>query len=201
MRDHVSVSSKRRKPPLDKKAIRARLDRARDEQLVVGVRRWIRGADYVEGFVVGIGARWVALAKLDSRVSFDGWTLLRLKDIQAVTVEPDPDSFTVKALQARSEWPPPSAAVELDDLHDAATTASAVAAMTSIFVEFDRPDICYIGSLLAADDKRLRVLEVDTQGQWRRKSRSIDPGDVTRIDFGGRYEDALALVAGPRPET
>ncbi|MFC8732859.1 hypothetical protein ACFT5B_10400 [Luteimicrobium sp. NPDC057192] len=194
------MSSKKSKPPIDNKAIRVRLERARDERLVVGARRWIRGADYLEGFVVGIGKRWVALAKLDSRVSFDGWTLLRLKDIQAVTLEPDPDCFTVKALRARSEWPPPSADVELDDLRGAATAAAAVAPTTSVFVEFDRPDICYIGSLVSVDDKGLRLLEVDTQAEWRRKPRSIDRDDVTRIDFGGRYEEALALVAGAAPD-
>ncbi|BDZ40714.1 hypothetical protein GCM10025865_32820 [Paraoerskovia sediminicola] len=193
------MSSKKSKPPVDKNAVRARLERAKDEQLVVGVRRWIRGADYIEGFVVGIGARWVAVAGLAGRVRFDGFALLRLNDIQAVTIDPDPDCFTVKALRARSEWPPPSTEVELDDLRGAVTTAAAAAPTTSIFVEFDRPDICYVGSLVFVDSAVLRLLEVDPQGQWRRKARSLDPDDVTRIDFGGDYEEALALVAGPPP--
>ena len=72
--------------------------------------------------------------------------------------------------------------------------------MTSVFVELDRPDICYIGSLISVAANRSRLLEVDTEGRWRIKARSIDPDDVTRIDFGGRYEEALALVAGPPPK-
>ncbi|MFC8597789.1 hypothetical protein [Isoptericola sp. NPDC057191] len=194
------MPSKKSRPPRDKRAVRERLERASQERLAVGVRRWIRGADHIEGFVVGVGARWVALAQLDDRVSLDGWTLLRLKDIQAVTVEPDHDSFTIKALRARAEWPPQVPDVALDDLRGAATSAAALAPMSATFVELDRPDICYVGSLVSVDDRRLRLLEVDTQGQWHRKTRSLDPDDVTRIDFGGRYEETLALVAGPAPE-
>ncbi|WP_068201991.1 hypothetical protein [Isoptericola dokdonensis] len=194
------VPGKKSTPPIDSSVVRARLERAKDDRLMVGVRRWIRRADRVEGFVVGIGARWVALAEVDGSVRFDGWTLLRLEDIQAVTVDPDPDSFTVKALRARSEWPPPSTDVELDDFRSAVATSAAMAPMTSIFVELDRPDICYIGAVVSVDADTLRLLEVDQQAQWHRKVRPIDASDVTRIDFGGAYEEALALVAGPPPK-
>jgi hypothetical protein len=33
----------------------------------------------------------------------------------------------------------------------------------------------------------------------RKKAASYDPADVTRLDFGGGYEEALSLVAGSPP--
>src|SRR4051794_17023762 len=100
------MSGKRKKPPIDKAAVLTRLSPAQQNQLLVTVRRWIPRADRLEGFVVGIGDKWVALQRLSDRIAFDGWQLIRVKDIQAVSIDPDPDCFEVRALKARSLWPP-----------------------------------------------------------------------------------------------
>jgi hypothetical protein len=71
--------------------------------------------------------------------------------------------------------------------------------MVSVFDEFDEPDVCWIGAVASLDGSKLRLLEVNTRGGWARKPRSFDPADVTRIDFGGGYEEALGLVAGSPP--
>jgi hypothetical protein len=101
------MSGKRKKPPIDKKTVLARLEQAQEHQLLVHVRRWIPDADRLEGFVVAIGDKWVAVQRLSDRIAFDGWQLLRLKDIQAVSIEPDPDCFEVEALKARNCGPRP----------------------------------------------------------------------------------------------
>jgi hypothetical protein len=197
-----AMPTKPRKPPIDKKAVLARLEHAQTEQLLVRLRRWIPDADRLEGFVVGIGAEWVALQRLSDRIAFDGWQLVRRKDIQSVTIEPDPDCFEITALRARDLWPPtaPELDLDLDDTVGAITTASrAAATMLSVHVELDRPDVCWIGAVTSVDERLLRLLEVNTHGGWARRSRTFDPADVTRLDLGGGYEEALLLVAGPPP--
>jgi hypothetical protein len=42
--------------------------------------------------------------------------------------------------------------------------------------------------------KKLALLEIDTQGRWD-EVRHFRLKDITRIDFGGGYEAALAAVA------
>ena len=195
----VIMSGKRKKPPIDKEAVLPRLARAQQDQLLVTVRRWIPDADRLEGFVVGIGQKWVALQRLSDRVAFEGWHLIRVKDVQAVSIDPDPECFEVKALKARSLWPPSAPELSLDDVVRAVDSASAVTAMVSVFDEFDRPGACWIGDVTSLDDSKLHLLEVNTRGGWARKPRTFDPADVTRIDFGGGYEEALSLVAGPPP--
>ena len=69
----------------------------------------------------------------------------------------------------------------------------------SILVELDRPDILWLGAVTAIDKDTVKFLEVDTLAGWYRKPRSIDVEDVTRIEFGGFYEEGLALVVAPRP--
>jgi hypothetical protein len=176
----------------------ARLSRAQQNQLLETVRRWIPDADRLEGFVVGIGQKWVALQRLSDRIAFDGWQLIRVKDIQAVSVDPDPDCFEVKALKARSLWPPSAPDLALDDVVSAVDSASGPTAMVSVFDEFDRPEVCWIGEVTSLGDSKLHLLEVNTRG-WARKARTFDPADITRIDFGGGYEEALRLVAGSPP--
>jgi hypothetical protein len=195
----VIMSAKRKKPPIDKEATLTRLARAQQNQLLVTVRRWIPNADRLEGFVVVIGQKWVALQRLSDRIVFDGWQLIRVKDIQAISVDPDPDCFEVKALKARSLWPPSAPDLTLDDVVSAVGSASAGTAMVSVFDEFDRPDLCWIGEVTSLDDSKLHSLEVNTRAGWARKPRTFDPADVTRIDFGGGYEEALRLVAGSPP--
>lgn len=195
----VSVSGNRKKPkkpPIEKKSVLARLQRARDRQLYVSVRRWIPDSERVDGFVLALGEKWVALAELDG-VSLYGWCLLRLKDIQAVFI--DPDSLATKVLQARDQWPPQAVDVSLDDAAAALSSTTEIAPLISIFVEFDRPDIMWLGSVTATNRDRVLFLEVSTLAEWHRKPRIIDLEDVTRIAFGGSYEEGLALVAGPRP--
>lgn len=199
VRSMIGAVSRPRKPPIDKKDARARLEHARDEQLLVNVRRWIPQSDRVEGFVVAIGERWVALQRLSDRIVFDGWAMLRLKDIQAVSIEPDPDSFEVRALRVREQWPPTAPRVDLDRTESLIATAASVAPMVTVFDDFSRPDACWIGSVVSVDERMLRLLEVSTRGGWERKPRTFSPADITRVDIGGGYEEALHLVAGPPP--
>lgn len=198
-RHHRNHEREAEKPPIDKKSVLARLQHAQEHQLLVHVRRWIPDADRLEGFVVAIGNEWVALQRLSDRIAFDGWQLLRLKDVQAVSIDPDADSFEIKALKARELWPPTAPDVDLDDVVGALKAVSAATPMVSVFDEFDRPAACWIGAVASLDESKLRLLEVNTRGGWAPKPRSFDPVDVTRIDFGGGYEEALGLVAGAPP--
>lgn len=191
--------SKSKKTPTDISVVLDRLSRALDTHQPVGVGRWIAGSDRVDGFVTGIGAAWVALAKLDDRVRPDGWSLLRLSDIKSVSIDPDPDCFEIKALRARNLWPPTPTDVALDDVAALVRSAARAEPVITVFVEDDRPHICWIGSVMSLGEQTLRLLEIDTHGEWRRKPRAIDLEDITRIEFGGGYEEALRLVAGPPP--
>ena len=191
--------SKPKQPPTDTSLVLDRLARALDTHQPVGVRRWIAGSDRVDGFVTGVGAAWVALAKLDDRIRPDGWSLLRLSDIKSVSIDPDPDCFEIKALRARNLR-------HHADRHSPRRcrrlirSAARADPVITVFVEDDRPDICWIGAVISVGEQTLRLLEIDTQGEWhRRKPRAIDLEDITRIEFGGGYEEALRLVAGPPP--
>jgi hypothetical protein len=82
------------------------------------------------------------------RMSLDGWVLVRLKDVQAVSMDPDPECFEIKALKARNQWPPTAPELHLDDAVGVLTSTSATPAMVSVCDEFDRPDVCWIDAVV-----------------------------------------------------
>lgn len=190
------------RPPISKGKIRQRLGKAADTQCLVGLRRWIPDADYLEGFVVGQSPAWTLLARLSDRIELDGWIAVRTEDIQSVTLIPVEDCFEIKALRARSQWPPTGpASVRMSSAQELVETISRVTPMASIFREYHRPDVCWIGAVRKINAETVSLLEVNVAGGWARKPRHFDLDDITRLDFGGGYEEALLMVAGAPPSS
>lgn len=184
------------KRPMD----RSTLDAAASDLGLVRVHRSIAGADLSEGYVVGIGSKWLLLAVLDDRIVLDGYTAVRVDDIRKVRVKKN-QSFVRRALEMREQWPPTRPPeVELDRTGDLIRSVAAAWPLVTFFAERDDPDLCYIGRPVAWSGKSADWLHITSQAEWdvdaidRRHLR-----DVTRVDFGGLYEDALAAVAGPAP--
>ncbi len=144
----------------------------------------------------------MALADLSDEMHLDGWTFIRLKDIQAVDLDPDVECFPTRAVRLRGQWPPtnpcPDVAV-LDDVVSLVTTVRDLSPLVTVHREFSRPDACWIGAVTDIDERRLWLHQVDPDAEWGRKLRQKDLDDLTRIQVGGAYEEARALVAGPRP--
>jgi hypothetical protein len=180
--------------------VAARLARAQAEGLLVRVRRTLPDADVVDGFVVGVGAEWLALAWLSDRIELDGWSLLRVADVRSVKIEPDEECFEIRALRARGQWPPTDPGVPLDDTAAAVLAIGASWPLVAVHRELDRPDEAWVGAVRGVKGSTLTLLEVGVQADWGRKTRSYDLDDLTRLDFGGGYEQALALVAGEAPD-
>jgi len=191
---------KRQEPPIDRAEVRKRLDRATADGNLVRVRRWIPGADVIEGFVLTRTKTWVLLAKLSAQIDLDGWAAIRTKDIQAVTIYPAEDCFEIKVLQARAQWPTTiPAGLDLSTAADILSSASDTYPMVTVHREFERPDVCWIGAVRRLEAETLSLLEVNVGGGWARKPRRFDVEDISRVEFGGGYEDALLLVSGPAP--
>jgi hypothetical protein len=196
----MAKSDKPKRPPINKDRIGQRLDRAAETKCLVGVRRWIPKAEHVEGFVVGQSPDWVLFARLSARIEIDGWIAIRRADIQSVALYPTEDCFEIKALKARGQWPPAEPAqAGLDSVAQLLADASATTPLVGIFREFERPNACWIGAVHKTTAVTTSLLEVNVAGGWARKPRHFDLDDITRLDFGGGYEEALHLVAGAPP--
>ncbi|GAB3679027.1 hypothetical protein [Angustibacter aerolatus] len=185
---------------VDEPTVRRRLQRAARKHTLVRVRRWTPESDRITGYVVGVGSAWFVLAVQTDGSRPDGWIALRVRDVSSVRVRSRGDTIDEKSLRARGEWPPaPPHHLELDGVRGVLRTASRSAPLVTVLVEWDEPDRCWIGAVERIGKRVLSLREVDPGGRWKRHRSKFDLEDVTRVDWGDAYNEALLLVAGPPP--
>jgi hypothetical protein len=56
--------------------------------------------------------------------------------------------------------------------------------------------VCFIGHPVRFTSRSVHLLGITPQAQWEVNPEKWAFADVTRVDFGGRYEEALALIGG-----
>ena len=110
-----------------------------------------------------------------------------------------PETFAGRAPKARGEWPPVGAAVGLDTLPELVMTAAEVAPLVSLFIEEDDPEVCLIGRPVGVSRRSIHLQEIDPEARWDQRPTTWTLTSVTRVDFGGRYEEGLTLVGVPPP--
>lgn len=64
----------------------------------------------------------------------------------------------------------------------------------TIHHELKDENCCFIGRVEKLTKKKLTLKEIDAAARWE-KTRRSQFKNITHVDFGGAYEDALILVA------
>jgi hypothetical protein len=177
--------------------VETQLTRAAEKLELVRLRRDIPGADEIEGYVLDIGVEWVLLARLDPEVFLNGFVLVKLSDVVRAG-KSSSRQFVRRALELHGEWPParPDWKLSLDDIAGLLAAVAARRPLLTIYVEDDDPEVCFIGAPAKIGRRKLHLLEVSPRAVWDAEPTKWPLADVTRIDFGGRYEQALYDVAG-----
>jgi hypothetical protein len=195
-----AVSKRARKPATARRGLRRRLRKAQRRRDLVTLPRRHDGQDPpVEGFVVGSSKAWVLLARVSDGLEPDGWTAVRVKDLRGLRVRPGAAGLTGRALKARGQWPP--VAPRRVDLSEVAALVRSVDARTPLFtvhVERDRPDALWLGVADRLTRRALRLRTVGPRAKWA-GHQDFWLKDLTRIDFGTTYAEAVHLVGGDAP--
>jgi hypothetical protein len=178
-----------------------RLKRARASFELVRVWRVVGDGDRLDGYVVDVGERWVLIAVLDASIYVDGFAAIPIADIARVKTGSGSHEFVERALRLHDEWPPapPAETISLDDLGQLVQVAARQYPTITIHIERRDPDVCFIGIPVKFGRRSLHLLEVDPNAEWWDRSRKWAWSDITRVDFGGRYERTLFEVAGIPP--
>jgi hypothetical protein len=70
----------------------------------------------------------------------------------------------------------------------------------TVYRERVKPDTCIIGKVVDISESHLHFLEIGPDAVWEEKPSKTRLSDITRVQFGGGYEEALHLVGGnPKP--
>ncbi|MGW4947209.1 hypothetical protein ACWEOZ_37120 [Actinoplanes sp. NPDC004185] len=177
-----------------------RLDRALRERRLVRLRRRIDRADKLEGYVVMLADSWLLMAVVDDGIRLNGFAALRSADVVAVKPRPT-DGFVGKALALQGTWPPVAPTnVDLTGIRKLIVSVAEHFSLVTLHLEKSIPDACFIGRLAAVRKRTVGIREVSPQATWDREPTKWPLRKITRIDFGGAYENALYAVAGDPPQ-
>ena len=68
--------------------------------------------------------------------------------------------------------------------------------LVAIHRERVNPDVCWIGRVTGVDRGRVSLLKIDPDASWDAEPKEYRLNEITRVNFGGDYENALHLVGG-----
>lgn len=165
----------------------------RDHVLVRFERRFEAG--HVTGYVVGVGPKFFLLQLVSNEIHFNGFECFRASDLRHL--RPDPyAAFIEAALALRYDEAPPVPSIDLINIQTLVTTAASRFPLITIHTERTDPDACWIGRPVGIRREHLSLLDIDPAAEWDDEPLDFELKSITRISFGGDYEDALYLVGG-----
>lgn len=175
--------------------IRKRLSGALVEQVLVRIDLHPKHSDRLDGFVVGIGKKWILIAATMDGGYFDGYRAFRLNDVERVRRD---TSFEGRFARTQPEWPPSSPPVDLDSTAGLVAALAACSPLIGIEKANERRAI-WIGTLHKAGRKWTWLHEVAPDGSWDDKPLGYKTRRITNVQIGTHYLTALAEVADDQP--
>lgn len=179
--------------------VRRKLLGARDEQSYVQLDRVSRKGQSVDGFVVAVGRRWVLVQRVMDGGFFDGYVVLRLREIRRVRLS---TSFQGVFARSQPEWPPAApSGLETLDLDRTRGVLEAMSARGGLFgIERDRKhDAVWIGVFDEVVKPYLYLWEVGPDASWHEVPQGYKIRTIMMFVFDDHYQRGLASVAGPAP--
>ena len=149
----------------------------------------------LDGYVVSLSETFVLLHLLDGgfHMALNGYTALPLSEIKKIRLLDDDNSFADRALKVKGIFPKPQLDLLLLDFPGLLSSADAHFPLVTIHLERLNRDCCFIGRVEKLTKKSLQLQKIDASAQWAEMEK-FRFEDITRIDFGGGYEEALWLV-------
>jgi hypothetical protein len=148
------------------------------------------------GYVLDMGPEFFLLGLIDDRIRFNGYQCYRASDVRKLKAPAPNAEFITNALRLRREAINKKPDIDLSSVSALLRSASHLFNLTTIHREKINPATCKIGKVIELNDDQLRLLEIDPDAVWAKRPTTVRLSDITRVDFGGDYEEALHLVGG-----
>ncbi|MFG2071208.1 hypothetical protein [Nonomuraea maritima] len=131
----------------------------------------------------------------------DGYSAVRLRDIQHATRSGWEGATPAhRAVALRGEHPQPLPHIDLDSTKGLIETLTRAFPLIGVHIEKIDPHVCHIGRAHGITrKKRLRLQEIGPAADWALTCFTSSTIDITRLDVGSGYIDALHAVGGDPP--
>lgn len=149
----------------------------------------------IRGYVLDVGPTFFLLALVSDRLWFDGFECFRIADLKMVQSDPY-TRFAEDALKKRKERRPKNTGVSVRNIASLLASANRAFPLITIHREEVDSEVCYIGRVAKITRGELVLLEIRPDASWEDRPQTYRLSDITSVNFGGDYEDALAIVGG-----
>lgn len=153
----------------------------------------------VEGYVLKMGPRFILMALVEERARFNGFTCFHRSDVRELRAPHPYGAFVEAALRKRGRRMPRTPRIDLASIGRLLASASRAFPLVTIHREAIDPSVCQIGRVVRIRSGRVALLEISADATWDAEPTEYRLKEITRVDFGGDYEDALHLVGGAPP--
>ena len=176
--------------------LRNDLEHAKRDSLIVRIHREEVDPGWIDGYVLSFGRQWCLLAVVDDDVHLNGLRAVRVEHISQIEVPCPHHEFKVKALALRKAKLPRIPLLNCNDSTALLRAAGANYPLITLYLEWHETDVCYVGRVVMLNKETLFLRCLNPDAEWENEPARFALDEITRIDFGGAYEEALALVAG-----
>ncbi len=128
--------------------------------------------------------------------SLDGYSIFYNDDISEYWVYTEGEDYLeTKYVKLKGIKPQPQPSINLDSLPDILSSISETFPLVKIYRERLSEDITIVGKVIETKDNTFKLLGMRTDAKWKEVPSWFRYADVTRVEFGGNYEEILLTVA------
>jgi hypothetical protein len=150
--------------------------------------------DPLKGFLLGQTKNLLLLNLVNTAmVCLNGYSVIGRREVTRVKVQRK-DAFLARALRLKHLSPRMPPGISIESWQELLESVNRQFPLFTIHQERLDNEVCYVGRLAASSPTSFGMKEIDPDARWSR-ARSYKFKDLTRVDFGGGYEDALAHLA------
>jgi hypothetical protein len=146
------------------------------------------------GYVLDIGPQFFLVALVSEGIRLNGFQCFRLSDVRKLQMPDKYARFHEAVLKKRGQRIPKKPSVVVSSLAELLLTANRAFPLVTIHREKVDADACWIGRVVDVRQGRVTLLEIGPGAIWEDDLETYRLSEITRVDFGGDYEDALQLI-------
>lgn len=178
-------------------ATRAKLNDAKRKYVTIRLNRSkLEPGVWINGYVVDHSDKFLLVEEIDNRIRLDGYNILRKNDVSTLKIPNPRNEFYKSALRLKGERRRKPPRISLENTACVLESIGDSWPLIAIHREVIRPGKCFVGRVVELGQRSFVFETIDLHAKFDGELETLKYSDITRIDFGGGYETALALVAG-----
>lgn len=146
-----------------------------------------------DGYVVGLSKQFVILHTVSESVLLNGYSVFPLREVNRVTT--NNQFFKHRALQLENVKPFAPSSVELEDWQTLLASADVHFPVMALQLGRETSIRFSLGRVAEIKERSVLLRTISPSAEWEETPIKYKFRDITRIDFGGRYEAALWRVS------